>query len=117
MTAKEIALWLLDDLCIIHTGFDKLALRELINKLDDRFIKIDMENKEATIQIPSSNSYYLLNSKTLTKVDQYFGTGRTNLLVSSLERFLHTYDNTKIREAIFDKFQENRCDIYWNFGI
>lgn len=32
MTAKEIALWLLDDLCITHTGFDKLALRELINK-------------------------------------------------------------------------------------
>lgn len=113
MTAKEIALWLLDDLCIIHTGFDKLALRELINKLDDRFIKIDMENKEATIQIPSSNSYYLLNSKTLTKVDQYFGTGRTNLLVSSLERFLHTYDdNTKIREAIFDKFQERIDAIY-----
>ena len=118
MTAKETALWLLDDLCIIHTGFDKLALRELINKLDDRFIKIDMENKEATIQIPSSNSYYLLNSKTLTKVDQYFGTGRTNLLVSSLERFLHTYDdNTKIREAIFDKFQERIDAIYWNFGI
>lgn len=45
--------------------------------------------------------------------DQYFGTGRTNLLVSSLERFLHTYDdNTKIREAIFDKFQERIDAIY-----
>ena len=32
--------------------------------------------------------------------------------MSSLERFLHTYDNTKIREAIFDKFQERIDAIY-----
>lgn len=116
MKAKEIALWLLDNTCIIRTGFNNLALKELIEGLDDRFIKINDKgdlNIEATIQVPGKNEYYTISSDTITKVEQYHGDGRTKTLIRNLVYLLHDYDNKpKVKELIFSKYQDRIDAIY-----
>lgn len=115
MTARETALWLLDDICIVHTGFDKLALRKLIDGLDDRFIRIDNEGSsiEAVIQVPTKNEYYTISPEKITRVEQYRGGGRTKTLIRNLAYFLNSYeDKPKIKELIFSKYQDRIDAIY-----
>lgn len=113
MSAKETALWLLNNLRIIHTGFDVASFRELIEGLDDRFIKLDSSKTEATIQVPCKNSYYTISIDRITKVEQYFGGTRTASMVKNLESAIRRYDNNaRVRELIFDKLQDRIDDLY-----
>lgn len=56
MSTKQEVLWMIDNLCVTHTGFDTLALKKMVEKLDDRHLILEEDdNGVVTATIKASS--------------------------------------------------------------
>lgn len=111
MSTKQEVLWMIDNLCVTHTGFDTLALKKMVEKLDDRHLILEEDNNgvvTATIKAYPSPAKYVIQKGKVSYIQEYSGgTTKSERLISDLESFLR--ENPKLKELIFDNFQ-NRID-------
>ena len=116
MSTKQEVLWMIDNLCVTHTGFDTLALKKMVEKLDDRHLILEEDDNgvvTATIKAYPSPAKYVIQKGKISYIQEYSGgTTKSERLISDLESFLREFENLKLKELIFDNFQKRIDDIY-----
>lgn len=66
----------MDDLCVTHTGFDTLALKKMVEKLDDRHLILEEDNNgvvTATIKAYPSPAKYVIQKGKVSYIQEYSG--------------------------------------------
>lgn len=97
MSTKQEVLWMIDNLCVTHTGFDTLALKKMVEKLDDRLLILEEDNNgvvTATIKAYPSPAKYVIQKGKVSYIQEYSGgTTKSERLISDLESFLREFEN------------------------